>query len=197
MLTAALVGYSDAMRSQWRGRAIVCLTSLSACTGVSPQGPRAAPPVEASAESAVSDADRARVERWFSAKERGHIETRPPSPRWGDRWLFVNGREVDLEAFTACVTMPGHFTLGPNSELRYGDPHVESVCCPDRTIFIDSARQACASWSMPGRCQHEEWLELMLSEDGSVLAIEAHAPACAQDSTPWSQKLEEGNSIAD
>ncbi|MCA9662615.1 MAG: hypothetical protein KC486_30020, partial [Myxococcales bacterium] len=130
------------------------------------------------ADAAVSDDDRARVERWYAAKDRGHIETRPPSPRWGSRWLFINGREVDLEAFTACVTTPGRFRLGAGSQARYGERHVESICCPDRTIFIDSAGQACAPWSTPGRCQHEEWLELMLSADGSVLAIEAHAPAC-------------------
>lgn len=132
----------------------------------------------------MSAADRARIERWYAAKARGEIETRPPSPRWGDRWLFVNGREVDLEAFTACVTTPGHFTLGPDSALRYGRRHVESVCCPDRTIFVDSAGQPCASWSTPGRCQHEEWLEVMLSADGSVLALSAHAPACAGPPPP-------------
>ncbi len=126
----------------------------------------------------VSAADRARVERWYADKQRGHIETRPPSPRWGDRWVFINGHEVDLETFTACVTTPGHFRLGPDSQLRYGDRHVESICCPDRTIFIDSADQECASWSMPGRCQHAEWLELMLTDDGRVLGLDAHAPAC-------------------
>lgn len=130
---------------------------------------------------AVTDADRARVEAWYDSKARGVLETPPPSPRWGDRWLFVNGGEVDLEAFTKCVTAPGHFTLGPDSRPHYGKPHVESVCCADRTIFIDSAGQPCASWSMPGRCQHEEWLEMMLTDDGRLLALAARAPACADE----------------
>jgi hypothetical protein len=132
-------------------------------------------------------ADRARIQQWFGAKARGHIEAPAPSPRWGNRWLFVNGHEVDLDTFAACVTMPGHFELGPDSKLQYADSHIESVCCPDRTIFIDSAGQPCAPWSMPHRCQHEEWLELMLSEDGSVFAIEAHAPACPSPTPPPQQ----------